>query len=46
MSFVGLKIRGIDEKVLELLEEVEIYYPYAMILEPMEVVIKITKRKS
>ena len=46
LPYVGLRVEGIDEEVIEWLENLDLYYPYIMIPELIGVVFKVAKKKG
>lgn len=46
LPYVGLKVKEISVEVMKWLENIDVYYPYAMIPELMGVVVKIARKKK
>ena len=44
LPYVGLRVKEIPDNVVELLKEVELYYPYAMISELIGVIFKVARK--
>ena len=44
LPYVGLKVKEIPSDVIELLEKVELYYPYIMISELIGMIFKVARR--